>query len=134
MVTICHDPSLANTLFTKHTLNGAAIQGAERESHRPRFSDGQLDELYYGFNPDYYYKKVLNRSDALIALMANACKITICVGDIGEGSEFVSILCKTGFAQPFVWQFFFTLFWVDDLFFFSFSAENTRKFIQKCGR
>lgn len=78
MVTVCHDPSLANTLYTKHTLIGAAIQGAERESNRPRFSDGQLDELYYGFNPDSYYKKVLNRSDILIASIANACKNNLC--------------------------------------------------------
>lgn len=58
MVSVCHDTSQSNTLYTKHTLIGSALQGAERESNRPKFSDGELDELYYGFNPDTCYKKV----------------------------------------------------------------------------
>lgn len=61
MVSVCHDPTPANTLYSKHTVIGSALQGAEHESRRPQFSDGAVPELYKDYNPNNFYVKVGNR-------------------------------------------------------------------------
>ncbi len=61
MFNVCHDARESSTLYSKHTIIGAALRGAEHESNRPRFLKGSLEELYTGFNPEYLYMKVCAR-------------------------------------------------------------------------
>lgn len=58
LISVCHDPNTCTSFYAKHILKGKIIEGAEHESRRPLFQKGDLKELYSGFNPENYYKKV----------------------------------------------------------------------------
>ncbi|XP_065212829.1 uncharacterized protein LOC135840304 [Planococcus citri] len=67
LISVCHLVDSADTLYTKHLAIGAALKGAERESFRPKFETGSLNELYKGFDPNsYYVQKAQDRNLAWV--------------------------------------------------------------------
>lgn len=60
LISACHDLTLANTMYTNHTLFGSVLEGAEQENYRPKFKKGDVSELYQEYNPEDFYLKVRN--------------------------------------------------------------------------